>query len=102
VRRCQGGRSGGDVRVGSQLRRGSADLHVQLAGIERFSSMLSAPVRWPHCSPMTPRRCPNAGPATSPDIRGKVVNELMIATVMRGRRGSRTFDRPRPKSIDAE
>jgi len=56
VRRCQAGRYGGDVRVGSQLRRGSADLHVQLAGIERFSWMVSAPVRWLHYSPMTPRR----------------------------------------------
>jgi hypothetical protein len=30
-------------------------------------------------------------PATSPAVRGKVINEQMIVTVMRGQRGSRTL-----------
>ena len=74
------------------MRRGSADLHKQLAGIDKVlaDAVSTSPVAAllaDDTQTLTERWA-----AASADISGKVVNELMIGTVMPARRGSRIFD----------
>ena len=75
----------------SQLRRGTSDLRTQLAGIDNTLGELS-------------RRSPVADliaagdklqehwDKLSPDMKGKVVQEIWSVTVQPGRRGAKAFD----------
>jgi hypothetical protein len=78
---------------GSQLRRGrSVDLPRQLAGIDAVlaEALSVSPVAALLCD--DEQRLADRWAASSPDIRGRVVSELMDAVAMLGRRRSRCFD----------
>ena len=73
---------------GSQLRRGTSELRAQLAGIDNQLAELAR--RNPVADLLAPGEAvEKRWAALSPDMRGKVINELMTVTVLPTPRGVR-------------
>jgi site-specific DNA recombinase len=76
---------------GSQLRRGTSDLRPQLAGVDMALADLA------RTSPVAKLKAgqgkvEDAWAASTPDIKGKIINELMIVTVNKATRKGPGFD----------
>jgi site-specific DNA recombinase len=75
----------------SQLRRGTTELRAQLADVDNTLAELSR--RSPVSDLLTAgKQLRKRWDALSPDMKGKVVSEIMTVTVQPARRGMRTFD----------
>jgi site-specific DNA recombinase len=75
----------------SQLRRGTSELRAQMAGVDKTLAELS------RHSPVADllaagKQLRERWDALSPNMKGKVVNEIMTVTVQPGRHGMKTFD----------
>ena len=77
---------------GSQLRRGTSDLRCQIAGVD---SVLADAARTSPVANLLAdghNKVKERWGAASPDIKGKIVDELMVVTVMPAPRGVKTFN----------
>jgi site-specific DNA recombinase len=86
--------------TGSQMRRGSADLRTEMSAID--SSLADAAAVSPLAALATADEdttLADRWKAASMDIKGRIVDELMVVTVHKGRPGMRTFD---PDLIEIE
>ncbi len=76
---------------GSQLRRGTNELRTQLSGVDAALAELSR--RSPVADLISDRaKLDERWAALSPDLQGKVVNELMTVTVLPAPKGTKGFD----------
>jgi site-specific DNA recombinase len=76
----------------SQLRSGTADLRTQIAGVDALLAEAAATSPAVVLLDGDPDQLHERWAATSPDIRGKIVDQLMIVTVM-PTRGAKGVDR---------
>ena len=79
--------------TGSQMRRGSADLRTEVSVID--AALADAAAVSPLAALATAEGDTTLGDrwmAASMDIRGKIVDELMVVTVHKGHPGMRVFD----------